>query len=235
MTRVFRRVLVVQHVPWEAPGRIADALSRAGVPSERRTLIGSRDFVLPALDALAGVVIMGGPMGADDVDEHPGLAAERDLARRAVDAGIPVLGVCLGHQILARALGGALHPGATREVGVAPVSLVADSALGGAGSSLDVLHWHYDNVEPPSGATVLASTDGCANQAFRVGSAFATQFHLEVGPELLDSWLEVEQMRSELPDGGAALRAELRAADLRMRPVADAVFDEFARAALARG
>ncbi len=230
-----RSVLVLQHVPWEAPGRIADALARAGVPSERRTLIDAPSAAVPALDALAGVVIMGGPMGADDLEQHPALAVERDLARRAVDAGIPVLGVCLGHQILARALGGALHPGATREVGVAPISLVADSALGAAGASLDVLHWHYDNVEAPPGATVLARTDGCENQAFRIGSALATQFHLEVSPDLLDTWLEVEQMRAEFEDGGALLREQLRVADIRLRPVADAVFDDFARAALARG
>jgi GMP synthase (glutamine-hydrolysing) len=230
-----RSVLVLQHGPWAAPGRIAEALVRAGVPSERRTLIGQIAPSVPDLDALAGVVIMGGPMGADDLAEHPALAVERDLARRAVEADIPVLGVCLGHQILARALGGALHPGATREVGLGPVELVADSALGAAGSSLDVLHWHYDNAEAPPGATVLARTAECGNQAFRLGSAFATQFHLEVGPELLDAWLAIEQMSAEFPDAGAALREQLRPSDERMRPVADAVFDDFAGAALARG
>lgn len=229
-----RRVLVVKHVSWEGPGRIAEALRRAGVGYGVRTFIAEPQPIVPRLEELAGVVILGGPMGADDVDRHPSLALERDLARRAVEADIPVLGVCLGHQLLARALGGALHPGATREIGVAPVELLADSELGPAGESLDVLHWHHDNVEAPPGAEVLARTEGCRNQAFRCGSAIGTQFHLEVSPATLETWLAVEAVRDELGSDGADVRAALAAADERMRSAADALFDGFAVRAAAR-
>ncbi len=231
---MIRRVLVVKHVPWEGPGRIAEALRRAEVGYGVRTLIAEPQPIVPRLDDLAGVVVLGGPMGADDVDRHPSLALERDLLRRAVDADLPVLGVCLGHQLLARALGGELHPAATHELGVAPVELLADSELGAAGQSLDVLHWHNDNVDAPAGAVVLARSDGCPNQAFRIGSAVGTQFHLEVSPATLDTWLAVEAVREELGGDGAELRAALAAADERMRAAADALFDGFAARAASR-
>jgi GMP synthase (glutamine-hydrolysing) len=227
-----RRVLVVQHVPWETPGRILPALETAGVGVETRTLVAERDPQLPSLDDLAGVVIMGGPMGADDVDRYPALALERDLARRAVEAGVPVLGVCLGHQILALAMGGALHPDATREIGVAPISLTADSPLGTDGDELEVLHWHVDNAAAPPGAEVLARTDGCPNQAFRLGSGFGMQFHLEVDPPLLADWLTPDAMG--VPASALEMQSALAVADTRLAQVADAVFGGFAASVRAR-
>lgn len=227
-----RRVLVFQHVPWETPGRILPALERVGAGVETRRLVDESNRHLPRLDDLAGVVIMGGPMGADDVERYPALGLERDLARRAVEADIPVLGVCLGHQILALALGGTLESDATREVGVAPISLVADSLLGATGTEIEVLHWHRDNATPPPGADVLARTDGCSNQAFRLGSALGMQFHLEVDPPLLATWLTPEAM-GEQPSG-AAMEAALASVDAGVVEVADAVFGQFAAAAYAR-
>lgn len=156
-----RRVLVLQHVPWETAGRILPALEAAGLGIETRLLLDEADPDIPALDELAGIVIMGGPMDADDVARHPALGLERDLARAAADAEIPLLGVCLGHQIVSLALGGALTTGATKEIGVAPITLLADSPLGTSGSELDVLHWHFDNATVPDGAEVLARSAGC--------------------------------------------------------------------------
>jgi GMP synthase (glutamine-hydrolysing) len=226
--RTTRRVLVVQHVKWETPGRILPALDRAGLDIVTRTLVAEHDPSVPDLDELAGVVIMGGPMGAGDLERYPALALERDLARRAVEADVPVLGVCLGHQILALSLGGSLDPDATREIGVAPISLVADSHLGRAGEQLDVLHWHFDNAAAPPGAEVLARTDGCPNQAFRVGSGFGMQFHLEVDPPLLAAWLMPDAMGE--PADAREMPAALAAADPRLREVADAAFGGFAAA-----
>lgn len=229
-----RRVLVLQHVPWETAGRILPALEAAGLGVETRLLLDELDPDLPALDDLAGVVIMGGPMDADDVARYPALALERDLARAAAEADVPLLGICLGHQIVSLALGGALTTGATKEIGVAPISLIADSPLGSAGSELDVLHWHFDNATAPDGAEVLARSAGCPVQAFRLGSTFATQFHLEVDVPLLTEWLAVEETREEAGVEPAELLASLSKADAMLGSVAASVFGEFAALASAR-
>lgn len=229
-----RRVLVVQHVPWETAGRVLPALAAAGLDVETRPLVEEHDPQVPALDDLAGVVIMGGPMNADDLARYPALGLERALARAAAEAEIPLLGICLGHQIVSLALGGEVVAGATEEVGVAPVSLIADSLLGRAGTELDVLHWHFDNASAPAGAEVLARSEGCPNQAFRLGSTFATQFHLEVDVPLLTQWLAVEEVREEAPVAPDVMLAALAKADAGAASAATALFGDFATRAAAR-
>ena len=229
-----RRILVVQHVPWETAGRLLPVLDAAKLNVENRLLLAEPDPDIPALDELAGVVIMGGPMDADDVTRHPALGIERDLARAAAEADVPLLGICLGHQIVSLALGGSLTTGATKEIGVAPVTLTVDSSLGLAGTELDVLHWHFDNATAPDGAQVLARTDSCPTQAFRLGSTFAMQFHLEVDVPLLTQWLAVEEVREEAPVEPAAMLASLAAADAALGAAATAVFGDFAALAAAR-
>ncbi len=197
MTRV-RPVLVLTHVPYEGPGLIAPGLD---APVRVRTVVGSADPVLPALDEISGLVVMGGPMDADDDRGYPGLAAERALLATAVDADVPVLGVCLGAQLLAMALGAHLHRRHGTEIGFAPVDVVADDlVLGPLGARPTVLHWHSDAIDLPPGATLLASTPATPVQAFRAGSALGVQFHVEVEPSLLDLWLTTPTMTADLDD-----------------------------------
>ena len=182
------RWVVLQHVPFEGPGLIAPAIERAGGRVEvRRMDLGD---AIPSTDEVAGLVVMGGPMGALDDAAHSHLMAERALLRACVEQDIPVLAVCLGAQLLAAALGSRVFQGPQPEVGLGIVTLTDagrhDPVFGPAGHVLPVLHWHGDTFDLPSGATLLASSDAYLHQAYRVGRAYAMQFHVEISLEQLD-------------------------------------------------
>jgi GMP synthase (glutamine-hydrolysing) len=233
-----RYTLVLQHVPFERPAILGDILTEHDLTWRPDNVVAATErAALPRLDELSGIAILGGPMGALDSGEHPGLGLEADLVREAVAAGVPLLGICLGHQIVATALGAALHAGAANEVGLGSVDVVVDDAVFGArGTESTVLHWHHDVVEAPDGATILASTGQTPNQAFRIGeTVFATQFHAEVDGAMLAQWLAEPAMAGDLDAAAlASLPVEFGAAEARMRPLADAAFGAFARANLER-
>ena len=224
------QVLVIQHNSWERPGLIGVALAVAGLGYESRMVFDDPAPELPQVKDLAGLVVMGGAMGARDYDAYPGLAAEARLLRLAVDADLPVLGVCLGHQLIASALGAQLHPGATAEFGIGPVDVIAaDPVTDPLGTSPQVLHWHRDAVDVPEGATLLARTEQCPNQAFRAGSAVGLQFHLEVDSQLLSEWVTIRSMRADLPEDVARrIAPDLRAAETTLVPTAMEAFGAFA-------
>jgi GMP synthase-like glutamine amidotransferase len=155
---------------------------------------------LPEPDVLAGVVVMGGPMGVHDSADFPWLDEEKTWLTMAVEADLPVLGVCLGSQLLAAALGAEVSTGDVPEIGVGRVALnaagQADPVLGPEGTCLPVVHWHGDTFAIPEGAVHLASSDCYQNQAFRYGDrVYGLQFHLEVDDEVAAGW------RPDLPVG----------------------------------
>jgi GMP synthase (glutamine-hydrolysing) len=230
-----RSVLILQHVPLERPAILGDILTSRNVPWTTRSFL----YGPPPSDVsdVSALVVLGGPMGALDFDKHPGLRTEAALVRSVIDRGLPVLGICLGHQIVSTVLGAALHSGAANEVGVGTVDVVTDDPVfGAAGSTSPVLHWHYDVVDVPDGATVLASTDQTPNQAMRVGDTiFSTQFHIEVDRPMLDRWLAVDEMADELaPEARLSIHSDFDAVEPQMRAAADRVFSEFAAAVLFR-
>lgn len=232
-----RSVLVVQHVPWERPARLGEVLTDHGLGWTTTRLTGARDRAeAPPVDRLAGLVLLGGPMGALDVETYPGLAVEARLVRECAEAGVPLFGVCLGHQLIATALGAALHPGADHEAGIGTVEVVADGPLGPPGTVQPVVHWHGDTVDPPPGATVLARSPGTPNQAYRIGdTVFATQFHLEADRTLLADWLEVPEMAADLgPDGRDRLLADYDAVAGPIDAAGVRMFTAFAEAIIAR-
>ena len=229
-----RPVLILTHAPHEGPGLIAQGID---APVRVRTVLDLDDPRLPSLDEVSGVVVMGGSMDADDLTEHPGLAAERALLASAVDADVPVLGICLGMQLLALALGARLHLRTGTEIGFAPVQVVADDpVLGALGSSPHVLHWHSDSVDLPPGATLLASTDVTPVQAFRAGSALGLQFHPELDAGMLNLWLSTPDLVGRLADDEVeAIRTAGAATLPTLVPAAEKAFAVFGERVRARG
>jgi GMP synthase-like glutamine amidotransferase len=148
---------------------------------------------LPPLDELGGVVALGGPMSVHDAHAHPWLVREREWLAAAVGEEMPVLGICLGAQQLAAALGAAVRTGPGPEIGLGEVTLACDASddpvLGPEGERVPVLHWHGDTFDIPPNAVRLAGSDRYENQAFRYGrNAYGFQFHVEVDRPLADAW-----------------------------------------------
>jgi len=197
------RVLVLQHIACEHPGVFSEVMSERGVEPVPVEL--DEGEPLPEWREFDAVLAMGGPMGADDDEEHPWLTNEKRLVREAVEGGRPFLGVCLGVQLLAAALGARVHPVETPEVGLLPVELTPegrkDPLFDGLDESLVSLQWHGDTFELPAGAVRLARSEQVPNQAFRAGeSAYGVQFHLEVTGEMAREWAAVPAYRQSLAE-----------------------------------
>jgi GMP synthase (glutamine-hydrolysing) len=231
-------LLAIQHVPWEGPHRILDACGGLDVHTVK-PLAGQS---LPDHDKVAGAIVMGGPMNADEVDVHPELASEREWLAEALGRDMPVLGICLGAQLLARALGAEVRAGEGVELGYAPVEILDpdDPILGPLAPSATVLHWHGDVFDLPEGAKHLARSERTEVQAFRHGNAWGVLFHPESDFALLEAWLAVPEMVHEAcaalgDDGAAALpdQAEAAEADLLARTTPG--LDAFASLVASRG
>jgi GMP synthase (glutamine-hydrolysing) len=215
-------LLIIRHVPWEGPHRVAQAFR--SIP--HRIVEPLRAEPLPAHADIAGVVVMGGPMNVDETDRYPALAAEREWLKEAVHDDVPILGICLGAQLLARALGAEVGPGERPEIGFAPIEVLdpSDPIVGCLAPRATVLHWHGDVFELPVGAQPLASSELTEHQAFRIGNAWGLLFHPEADSSLVDAWLSVPEMAAEAThaigaDAPQTLRAEARSfeADLVCR------------------
>lgn len=188
------RVHYLQHVPYERPGIIEDWVKEGKHVLTRTQLFRSPEF--PDLDEVDLLIVLGGPMGANDESEYSWLSREKGYVESALEAEVPVLGICLGAQIIASVLGADVHTAKYDEVGWFPIELTEEGKshplVRGWPDELDVLHWHGDAFEIPDGATHLATSDGCENQAFvHDDLALGLQFHVEMRPEdvryMLDS------------------------------------------------
>lgn len=220
--------IALQHVPYEHPGLVATEARRRGLPFEIRHLYA--DDAVPNVRELDGLIVMGGPMRADDFRGCAPLAQERRLLAEAITTGRPVLGICLGAQLMARALGATVDRGPRPELGIGEVELtdagLRDPVLGAGGRRLPVLHWHEDTFALPRGAERLAGSDAYVNQAFRVGRcAYGFQFHLE-----LDACL-ASAIAPHLPQGVAIDTAAQARVERTGRKVIAAFYDHAVGAA----
>jgi GMP synthase-like glutamine amidotransferase len=152
----------------------------------------------PDLEEIGGLIVFGGEMNVDETGQHPYLLTQRDLMRRAVDAGLPVLGICLGAQMLARALDARVYRAPVRELGFKTVRLTAagqgDTLLSAFQTGNRAFQWHEDTFDLPAGAELLATGDDVPHQAFRFGrTAWGVQFHFEVDARGVEAWLRAAE------------------------------------------
>jgi GMP synthase (glutamine-hydrolysing) len=193
-------LLALQHIACEPPAAFEDELLSRGHALVRVEL--DEGEPLPDWREFAGLIVMGGPMGAYEEDAHPWLGEEKRAIAAAARAGHPVWGVCLGAQLLASALGGRVYPGAEAAVGLLPVertpAAAHDPVFRDAPDSFPTLQWHGDTFDLPRGATLLASSPAYRSQAFVFERAYGLQFHLEVSPELAAEWGEVPAYSASL-------------------------------------
>jgi GMP synthase (glutamine-hydrolysing) len=186
-----KSLIAIRHVHFEDLGVFSDAFAQAGYDIAYREA-GVND--LAAIDLLECdmLVVLGAPIGAYEEENYPFLNDELRLLRNRLATKRPALGICLGAQLLARALGASVHSGTAKEIGWQPVALT-DEGRAGPLKHLDnvpVLHWHGDTFSLPEGASRLASTPITANQAFLFGtSALGLQFHPEIAPDGFERWL----------------------------------------------
>jgi len=221
-------VLVLQHDLHDGPGYLGEALFRRGANLTIVRL--DEGQTVPNISDYDVILIMGGTMNVYQEDRYPWLREETAAIRRAVEEDKGVLGVCLGGQLLAKAMDARVHVGVATEIGLIPISLTkagnADPLFEGL-PQIEAVEWHDDTFDIPQGAVALARSEGCANQAFRFGSrAYGLQFHPEVSPEMLAEWIKAS---GETSSDKSSFQKAVETKVAALQSQADRLVDNFLR------
>jgi len=227
-------VAIFRHSVTEGPGYFAIYLDELGIPW-REIKIDQGELVPSEPQDFSGMVFMGGPMSVND--RLPWIPAVLELIRSCVALDVPVLGHCLGGQLIARALGGTVSRNPVKEIGWGPVS-VADSAEGrrwfGELREFESFHWHGETFSIPAGAQLIAGSRYCPNQAFSIGRHLGMQCHVEMTPQLIRAWCEdwhkeVEALSIRVPSvqAPAEILRNVEERTARLNAVATKLYDEW--------
>lgn len=233
-------VAIFRHAPSEGPGYFATVLERKAIPWKLIALDEGRAVPRDAR-RYAGLVFMGGPMSVND--ELPWIIPALDLINDAVRKDVPVLGHCLGGQLMAKAFGGVVRAAPVKEIGWGEVRVCANGVARewlGPLQAFEAFHWHGEAFSIPPGGTRVLENDHCANQAFAIGKHFGMQCHVEMTPALVADWLEggAAEMAKAKDSPGVQTRAEVLR-DLErhlaaLHAVADRIYDRWCEG-LSRG
>ena len=197
-----KKLLVLQHVPHELLGTLNPLLKKSGFRI-RYVNFARHPDAHPGLDGYDGLIVLGGPMSVNDGDRLSHLLTEMNLIEAAIKRNLPVLGICLGAQLIAKTLGAAVYPNKEKEIGwydVSPTNHAeSDPLLGAFAATEKIFQWHGETFDIPRSTHHLAFSSLCANQAFRYGTnVYGFQFHLEVDAPMIHRWLRVAENRKEI-------------------------------------
>ena len=230
------KLLVFQHVAHEILGTL-DPLIRESGCRIRYVNFGRTNYEIPELSNYDGLIVLGGHMNVDQVDEFPYLIPELEAIKEAITLDMPILGICLGSQLLAKALGANVTKNESKEIGWYDVMVTeegrSDPLLSKFNNVEKLFQWHGDTFEIPKGAVHLATSENCINQAFRYGNKiYGLQFHLEVDEAMIQRWLvapinlkELEELKGVIDPN--QIRAETRSFINELIELSDKTFGEF--------
>ncbi len=231
-----KKLLVFQHVAHEILGTLNPLLKRAGFRIRYVNFARHPDGA-PCLDGYDGLVVLGGPMSVNDADRLAHLTTEMKTIEEAMKRNLPVLGICLGAQLIAKTLGARIYRNPEKEIGwydVSPTDHAAeDPLLGELRPGEKIFQWHGETFDIPRSGLHLAFSPLCSNQAFRYGgSVYGFQFHLEVDERMIQRWLRVSENREEIAALGGKIDPQRIHADTpghipRLHQLSEQVFGEF--------
>lgn len=230
------RLLVFQHVAHEILGTLDPLLRNAGFRIKYVNFERHPDAE-PSLVGYDGLIVLGGPMNVDEVEKYPNLDTEVKLIRNAVEREMPILGICLGSQLLAKALGAKVRKNSEKEIGWYDLTPSGDGKKDPLISNFadleKIFQWHGDTFDLPEGAKLLASSPLCNNQAFRFGdNVYGFQFHLEVDKPMIERWLNVPDNKKEIEELNGKIDPDVIRSDTpqhiaRLHQLSKSVFGNF--------